>query len=132
MRLKFKVNDQEVELYFGMVSVKVFAEYSAKEYERLNGGTEIDGLKALAIMIHSGRCNACEINFDPYPDFIDSYEAAESLANDIETVNKINDAWISSRPVKEMLDRLENFNLSEKKNKVKRTGMKSKPTPTVS
>lgn len=139
-KVTFEIEGNEYSLYFGMVSIGIFEELSARRVKALvDSGIEnptqedFGNLLSAAILIHAGLCNMSEIDFGTKPTFENSYRIAELIANDVELWRRINETWEESKPVKEMQDRLKNqLSTQEKKNTNRTTGTKSKRSHTVS
>lgn len=140
-KISFEAEGKQYSLYFGMASVRIFQERSAKEYLLLvQSGIEdptqedLDQTKVFANVIYSGLCNMADINDEQRPLFAEAYELADSISNNIELCKRINDVWAESQPVKDMIDRLADSTQpkEEKKSTPRKTGKKLKPTHSVS
>lgn len=139
MVVKFELYGQSYRLYFGIPSTRIFEEKCAAEYLRLQASgiaepkeKDYDPYLTFAFVVHSGLCNMADIMTEPKPDFIESYTLSQSIANNNDLSEKINNAWIESQPVKDMLERLAEVNGEEKKSTKKAIGKKLKPTHLVS
>lgn len=131
-KLSFEINGILYTLYFGIESTRIFQERAAKEVLLLIASgiekpteSDLNQLKLLANLIYSGLCNMADINDEQRPSFIDAYSLAEMISVNTELIEKINNVWEQSQPVKEMLDRLKNQATDEEKKSPQNIGKKS-------
>lgn len=139
MVVRFEVDGRAYGLYFGIPSTRIFEEKCAAEYLRLQASgieeptqEDFDPYLSFAFVVHSGLSNMADIETQPRPQFIDSYTISQLISKDDDLCQRINETWQESRPVKDMLERLESINNAQKKSKKGAIGKKLKPTPLVS
>lgn len=101
-RITIEVEGVKHSLYFGMLAVEMIAKKSVEAAAK----GEADDLKSFAHIIHAGMCNHADMKDFDRPSFEEAYIIAESLASDEEQSKLISDAWINSKPHKELIERL--------------------------
>lgn len=123
-RITIEVNGVKYPLYFGMVAVEMIVKKSVEAAAK----GEADDLKSFAQIVHAGMCNSADMNDIDRPSFSDSYIIAEEVASDEDQSKLISDAWINSKPHKDLIERLSGGNkkkaVESPKKASKRTGTK--------
>lgn len=132
----FQIEGKEYTLYFGMASVGIFQQKSLEEVIRMNDSgvkataDNVDKIKTFAYVIYSGLCNWADLQDQKRPAFGDCYILTEEiLSSGVDIQNGIWEAWTDSKPVDEMLKRLNGKEkTAQKKSTSKAIGKKLKPT----
>lgn len=135
-KVKFIIDGVERSLYFGMVATQIFAEKGAKLAEN---NTNANNVKSFAYLVYAGLCNQADLLDNAYPTFEEAYELTEKIIEQGEELqNQIFTTWQNSKPAKNMLEMLPKSEEVAEEGKKKepsqsrKTGTKSKPSPSVS
>jgi len=115
-KYSFNIDGVEHSVWFGMTSVNIFQRLSTQQLE-LQGNGELDNNTSYATLIYAGLCNNADVKMVNRPSFERAYEIAEAILDDEKLQTEIYKVWEESKPVKEMMDRLNKLSGSVGKKK---------------
>jgi hypothetical protein len=108
--IKFELDGEQVELYFGMKAILLFSEKLSKHVTD-NGFVDdkgqpdflqADRFLTFAYIIFGGMCNSADRKELPYPVFTEAYDLTEKINHDPVLTKRIYDFWNNCKASKSL------------------------------
>jgi len=110
-KIDFELEGVKHSLRFGMTAVEI-TQAKAFKHTQLHNNEQLSTWDMFIVIIHAGLCNHADVAEINRPTWEESNDIAEALASEEKTQALIWEVFESSKPVKEMMDRLKSVTAS--------------------